>query len=81
MTRDAWCRLGEGPFLTPEQQTRRVARVIERELTPRQRQLILGRYVQQKTVTQLAQELHVSKSTVSRTLQRGERRLRRCLQY
>ena len=36
---------------------------------------------QNKTVTEIAQELGVNKSTVSRTLLRAKRRLYQCLRY
>ena len=41
-------------------------------LTARQRQLLRMNFEQNKTVTEIAQELGVNKSTVSRTLLRGE---------
>lgn len=59
----------------------RVAKVIANELTEHQRKVIVGYYIEQKTMTQLAQELGVNKSTVSRTIKRGEERLKRCLAY
>lgn len=59
----------------------RLRRAMDRELTDRQRELIVAYYEQKKTMTQLAREMGVNKSTVSRTLHRAEERLRRCLQY
>lgn len=53
----------------------------ELELTPRQRQMLSMRFDQKRTVTQIARELGVNPSTVSRTLQRARRRLYRCLRY
>ena len=53
----------------------------EEELTPRQRQVIEMYFEQNKSVTQIARELNVNKSTVSRTLRRGKRRLKHCLKY
>lgn len=41
---------------------------VEEELTPRQRQLLRMHFTQGKRVTDIAQELGISKSTVSRTL-------------
>lgn len=49
-------------------------------LTARQRQLLRMNFEQNKTVTEIAQELGVNKSTVSRTLLRAKRRLYQCLQ-
>lgn len=50
-------------------------------LTARQRQLLRMNFEQNKTVTEIAQELGVNKSTVSRTLLRTKRRLYQCLRY
>lgn len=50
-------------------------------LTARQRQLLRMNFEQNKTVTEIAQELGVNKSTVSRTLLRAKRRLYQCLRY
>lgn len=50
-------------------------------LTARQRQLLRMNFEQNKTVTEIAQELGVNKSTVSRTLLRDKRRLYQCLRY
>lgn len=52
-----------------------------RELTPRQRQLLRMHFTQGKRVTDIAQELGISKSTVSRTLARCTQRLYRTLRY
>lgn len=57
----------------------RIAR--EKELTPRQQCMLELYYDQQMSVTEIAQELHVNVSTVSRTLQRARNRLRHYLQY
>ena len=51
------------------------------ELTERQ-QLMLRLYFEEgKNMPQIARELHVSCSTVSRTLRRAREKLRRCLRY
>ena len=52
-----------------------------REVTPRQRQLLLLYYGQGLNMRQIGERLGVNKSTVSRTIKRGETRLRRCLRY
>ena len=51
------------------------------EVTPRQRQLLLLYYGQGLNMRQIGERLGVDKSTVSRTIKRGENRLRRCLRY
>jgi RNA polymerase sigma-70 factor (ECF subfamily) len=62
-------------------QLQRVRRVIEEELTPIQRQVLIAYYFQQMTIPQIAQDRGVYKSTVSRTLHRAEKKLRRYLKY
>ena len=57
----------------------RKARV--QELTPRQQQMLSMRFEQNMSGAEIARELGLNRSTVSRTLRRAEKRLRRCLQY
>lgn len=64
-----------------EQQIRRMKQVIQEELTELQRYTILAYYFENKTLLQIAEERNVNKSTVCRTLQRAENKLRRFLQY
>lgn len=71
----------QGLRLPPQVQLKRVKKVIENELTPCQRQVIIAYYFQQKTLPQIAQEQQVNKSTVCRTLHRAETRLRKYLKY
>ena len=70
-----------GPRLPRQVQLQRVRRVIEEELTPIQRQVLIAYYFQQMTIPQIAQDRGVYKSTVSRTLHRAENKLRRYLKY
>lgn len=70
-----------GPRLPREVQLKRVQRVIQEELTPLQRQTLLAYYFQEQSVSEIAQERGVNKSTVCRTLRRAEARLRRYLKY
>lgn len=51
------------------------------ELTPRQQQMLRMYYDEGKTMTRIAILLKVNKSTVSRTIARGRRRLKHCLKY
>ena len=53
----------------------------EQELTPRQRQLLDLYYDQGMNIPQIAEELGINRSTVSRTLRRARDRLYRCLRY
>ena len=71
----------EGPRLPPQTQMKRLRRVIERELTTKQREILIAYYFQDKTIPQIAAERGVHKSSVSRCLHRAENRVRLCLRY
>ena len=71
----------QGIRLPREVQLKRIQRVIREELTPLQRETLLAYYFQEKSVTEIAQERGVNKSTVCRTLHRAEEKLRRFLKY
>jgi len=71
----------EGPRLPREVQLRRLRRVIEKELTEKQRETLIAYYFQNKTMDQIAKDWGVNRSTVCRTLHRAEARVRRCLRY
>ena len=58
-----------------------VARALRQDVTDRQRQYLQLYYDQGLNMPQIARRLGVNKSTVSRTIKRGEARLRRCLRY
>lgn len=70
-----------GPRLPRDMQLERVRRVIQEELTPLQREALLGFYFQQRTITEIAADRGVNKSTICRTLHRAEQKLRRYLKY
>ena len=70
-----------GPRLPREVQMKRVQRVIREELTELQRHALLAYYFQEQTITQIARDRGVNKSTVCRTLHRAEQKLRRYLKY
>lgn len=57
----------------------RLARV--NELTPRQAEVLELYYEEGKSIRQIARELGVFPSTVSRTIARAQKRLQHCLQY
>ena len=59
----------------------RVRVAINDELTDRQRELINLYYLENMNMTEVAQSLEISPSTVSRTLKRGRGRLRKYLKY
>lgn len=58
-----------------------MGKIIENELTEKQRRYVLGHYFEGRTVTDIAREDGVNKSTVSRTLARGKKRIENSLKY
>ena len=60
---------------------RNMRRVREKELTPRQQEMLHLYYDLGLSIPQIAREKGLNKSTVSRTLARGRERLKRYLQY
>ena len=53
----------------------------QKELTPRQEEVMSLYYDRALSIPRIAEELHVQPSTVSRTLKRARQRLFRCLRY
>ena len=72
---------GEDNDLRLERLRRNLRQARAQELTPRQRQLLELYYDQGMNIPQIAGELGVNRSTVSRTLRRARERLYRCLRY
>ena len=60
---------------------RNLVRALREDVTPRQREVLLLYYAEQLNTRQIGEKLGVDKSTVARTIKRGERRLQRCLRY
>ena len=60
---------------------RNLIRCLREDVTERQRTVLTMYYAQGLNQRQIGELLGVDKSTVSRTIKRGERRLRRCLRY
>ena len=60
---------------------RNLIRALQEDVTPSQRQTLLLYYSDGLNMREIGERLGVDKSTVSRTIKRGERRLRRCLRY
>ena len=58
-----------------------LVRCLREDVTERQRTMLMMYYVQRLNQREIGQALGVDKSTVSKTIKRGERRLRRCLRY
>ena len=70
-----------GPRLPRDVQLKRVQRVIQEELTDLQRHALIAYYFQERTISEIAAERGVNKSTICRTLHRAEDKLRRYLKY
>lgn len=64
-----------------ERLRRNLRQARERELTPRQSQVLSLYYDRGMNIPQIAGELGLNRSTVSRTLHRAKDRLYRCLRY
>ena len=60
---------------------RNVMLALREDVTPRQRECMERYYHKRLNMRQIAELMGVDKSTVSRTIKRGERRLCRCLRY
>ncbi len=60
---------------------RNLVRALREDVTPRQREFLLLYYGERLNMREIGERLGVDKSTVSRTIKRGERRLQRCLRY
>ena len=60
---------------------RNLIRALREDVTPKQRQVLLLYYSEGLNMREIGEQLGVDKSTVSRTIKRGERRLQRCLRY
>lgn len=54
---------------------------LQEDVTPKQRQVLLLYYVEGQNMREIGELLGVDKSTVCRTIKRGEKRLQRCLRY
>lgn len=60
---------------------RNLLRALREDVSPRQREMLLLYYGENLNMREIGERLGVDKSTVSRTIKRGETRLRRCLRY
>lgn len=69
------CFQGQTNRREREEYRRFLYRAIKTQLTHRQTQVMLLYYSEEKNITEIAQELGLNKSTVSRTLRRSLNRL------
>ena len=60
---------------------RNLMRALREDVTERQRTVLLLYYAEGLNLREIGEKLGVAPSTVSRTIKRGEARLRRCLRY
>ena len=60
---------------------RNLIRCLHEDITEKQRTVLTMYYAQGLNMREIGELLGVDKSTVSRTIKRGERRLQRCLRY
>ena len=70
-----------GLELPREVQIRRILRVMEEELSDKQRLYLQAYYFDEESFSQIARRYGVNRSTVIRTVARAEDRLRRYLTY
>lgn len=55
--------------------------ILEQELTPRQREVVMLYFFEGKNTIVIAEELHLNKSTVSRTLARAKDRIQKHMRF
>lgn len=60
---------------------RNLVAALREDVTDKQRQALLLYYGEGLNMKEIGDRLGIDKSTVSRNIKRGERRLRRCLRY
>jgi RNA polymerase sigma factor (sigma-70 family) len=60
---------------------RNLIRALQEDVTPRQRLALTLYYTEGLNMAEIGAKMGVDRSTVSRTIKRGERRLQRCLRY
>lgn len=60
---------------------RNLRKAREEELTPRQQEVLELYYDANLNISEIARQLQVNRSTVSRTLRRARERLQHCLRY
>ena len=76
-----WARENRDDNRLQIERLRNLPMAVEQDLTDRQRQILRMRYSQSMTVSSIARELGINKSTVSRTLSNSTMKLYRSLRY
>lgn len=67
--------------LSRTEQSRRLRRILQEELTELQRYTLMAYYFERKSIPCIARERCVNTSTVCRTLHRAEEKVKRFLKY
>ena len=60
---------------------RNLIQALQEDVTEKQRKALLLYYAEGYNMREIGEQMGGDKSTVSRTIKRGERRLQRCLRY
>ena len=66
---------------TRQQQVQRGQNIIRTALTPLQRETLMAFYFREQSISSIARERNVHRSTVARTLRRAEKRLKTYLKF
>ena len=64
-----------------QQQIQRLQNIIRHGLTPLQRETLMAFYFHERSISDIARERNVHRSTVARTLKRAESRLKDYLKF
>ena len=70
-----------GRRMTKDEAKKRISRVVAEELTQVEREVLVSYYLREMNIPTIARERGVNKSTVCRTLQRAEEKLKQYLKY
>lgn len=73
--------MAESNFAQHEKLKRNLALALREDVTEKQREALRLYYSEGLNMREIGERMGVDKSTVSRNIKRGERRLRRCLRY
>lgn len=73
--------IAEDNLLQHQALKRNLVAALREDVTERQRQALLLYYAEGLNMKEIGERMGVDKSTVSRTIKRGEYRLRLCLRY
>lgn len=73
---------GKGTNSAQVERAKKIAlQIIQEQLTPRQREILLAYFYGKQSMSAIGKELGINKSTVSRTVARGLKRLNERMRY